>query len=294
MNYRLFLKELLQELKKDERLSGDISFSVNTGINGVKSRRMIIRNHSEGISPCIHLDYYYDEFMKGRSAEEIAKSIVDLYCARPDFSETDVSLSWDRLHDHISFMLINYERNREMLKSMPHIRFLDFALIFRTDSGFLGIDGFIKISTALMSQLGVDTKALFTAAYKNTPTLLPISIFPMGKLFSDDMISECDLPEILVCTNQAKSYGASVILYDDFIKKAAESGYEDFYIIPSSVHELLLFRKESENMREDLEELVREVNRSDAVSASDYLSDRVYTAEEFSAAVDSIVKQNLL
>ena len=66
-----------------------------------------------------------------------------------------------------------------------------------------------------MNHTGVNTKALFTAAYKNTPTLLPISIFPMGKLFSDDMISECELPEILVCTNQAKSYGASVILYDD-------------------------------------------------------------------------------
>ena len=293
MNYKLFIKELTEELRKEPSLPDDITFSISTGINGVKSRRMIIKKGGESIAPCIHLDYFYDEYIKGRSMEDIARKIIEIYYSKPELPSADINLSWDKLRDHISFLLINYEANRELLENMPHIRLSDLALIFRTDSNFLGIEGYIKISNDLMNHMEQSVETLFAAAVKNTHTLLPINCFTMKNMFADDCIDEDDIPDLLICTNKEKNYGAAVVFYDEFSETVREYGFKDYYIIPSSVHELLLINKKDTGSKEDIEALVREINRSDAVSDSDYLSDNVYDYDDIRNEFESILTQYL-
>ena len=48
--------------------------------------------------------------------------------------------------------------------------------------------------------------------------------------------------DLLVLTNQSRIDGAACILYDNMLEKIAEVLQEDFYVIPSSIHELLILR----------------------------------------------------
>ena len=69
--------------------------------------------------------------------------------------------------------------------------------------------------------------------------------------------------------------GAACLLYDDLLKDFSEKHASDFYILPSSVHEVLLLPAEGRKEDESLSAMVREVNRTQ-LSAEEFLSDHVY------------------
>ena len=67
-----------------------------------------------------------------------------------------------------------------------------------------------------------------------------------------------------------------MILYPDILKDIREKLGDDFYVLPSSVHELLIKPKTVEELSpKELEQIVREVNR-EVVRECEFLSDHVY------------------
>ena len=81
---------------------------------------------------------------------------------------------------------------------------------------------------------------------------------------------------IYVETTQSKIFGAAVLLYPRFLEHEAEALGRNFYIIPSSVHEVLIIPAEKiEQDADELLEMVKEVNTTQ-VSDEEVLSDNVY------------------
>ena len=78
-----------------------------------------------------------------------------------------------------------------------------------------------------------------------------------------------------VLSNVSRCRGAACILYEDTLRRAAEEYGEDFYILPSSVHEVILFPVSEEKHPERLRDIVREVNRTQ-ILPEEVLSDNVY------------------
>ena len=70
-------------------------------------------------------------------------------------------------------------------------------------------------------------------------------------------------------------HGAGVIAYPNFFEDAAEKLGGDFYVLPSSIHEVLLVRDNGEMTAKDLEAMVREVNATQ-VAPEEQLTDHVY------------------
>ena len=64
-------------------------------------------------------------------------------------------------------------------------------------------------------------------------------------------------------------------MYPDFMDEVADKLGGDFYIIPSSIHETLLFPAKDVENYHDLEAMVREVNETQ-VLPEERLSDNVY------------------
>lgn len=81
----------------------------------------------------------------------------------------------------------------------------------------------------------------------------------------------------LVClTNKNGNYGAAVIFYPGLLKKVYEYLGEPFYILPSSVHEVMICSMvREERSVEELKEMIVSVNTI-AVSESEKLADSVY------------------
>lgn len=76
-------------------------------------------------------------------------------------------------------------------------------------------------------------------------------------------------------TNKSRCYGASALLRTDLLAEFAERVKKDFYIIPSSVHEIMLMPDDEIFGVEYLEKMLYEINKM-MVKEEDVLSDQVY------------------
>jgi len=76
-------------------------------------------------------------------------------------------------------------------------------------------------------------------------------------------------------SNQNKLNGSVCILYQDLLKDFSERLGCDLYILPSSVHEVLILPAQNDTSCQSLSEMVKEINSSQ-LSREEILSDHVY------------------
>ena len=84
-----------------------------------------------------------------------------------------------------------------------------------------------------------------------------------------------DDDDLLILTNENKVNGASCIFYPGVLEKIATKLDSDLYIIPSSIHEVLILRKTDNIKKDDLNFLINTVNQSE-LAQTEILSDNVY------------------
>ena len=78
-----------------------------------------------------------------------------------------------------------------------------------------------------------------------------------------------------VATVPDKNSGAGVIAYQDFMDQAAERVGGDFFVLPSSINEILLVPDNGDMTADALRDMVKDVNAKE-VSPEERLSDNVY------------------
>ena len=134
--------------------------------------------------------------------------------------------------------------------------------------------------------MGVTPEQLHADAMENAPQIKPVEIKGMSEVMAEMMgVEQAEMmgifpvaPEdekIFVATVPDKVHGAGVLAYQDFMDQAAERAGGDFYILPSSIHEVLIVPDNGEMGLKDLEAMVKEVNATQ-VAPADKLTDSVY------------------
>ena len=116
----------------------------------------------------------------------------------------------------------------------------------------------------------------------------------IAELGADQIIDE--LPEYecqpYVATNKMRINGAGIIMYKDLLKKFSDKINSSFYIIPSSIHELLFIKDVNGKIDEDIngyKAMVYEVNHdSNVMSKGDFLSNSVYYYNRNTAEVEML------
>lgn len=91
---------------------------------------------------------------------------------------------------------------------------------------------------------------------------------------TDDAAEDEKLP-LYVLTNTRRSYGAAWIMDPDVLKKISGKLEDDFYILPSSVHECMILPVHFREDPDSLAQMVEEINESQ-VAPEEILSDNVY------------------
>ncbi len=187
-------------------------------------------------------------------------------------------IAFDKMKNRIIFRLINYERNEKLLRVAPHLRLFDLALTFRW---IAHVDD-IGLSTALITDRecklwNVTVKELILAAGTNTKRLFPPVIKDIRHYLKDEK-EPIDTGGIsmYVLTNEQQICGATALIYEGVPEIFAKAVGGDYYILPSSIHELLLIPAgELPKNPCQLCGMVRTVN-AEVVSPRDILSDSVY------------------
>ena len=78
-----------------------------------------------------------------------------------------------------------------------------------------------------------------------------------------------------VASNKERIHGAGVIAYPEFMEEAAKRLGGDFYVLPSSIHEVILIPDTPDVSVLELQGIVQSVN-VEQVAPEERLSDHIY------------------
>ena len=133
------------------------------------------------------------------------------------------------------------------------------------------------VTNQLLAEYGVTADQLHADAVAAQIANHPPVLRNMSEMMAEISGGLFDMPEspMWVATVDGGMNGASVTQLPAFLEEAADRLGGDFFVLPSSVHEVLFIRDDGSFELEDLESMVRGVNATE-VSEADFLSDSVY------------------
>lgn len=278
MNYNDF-KENLKEMVNHGLGRGlRASFSMVEKNNGKKEESITFYTEGARFHPTISLENLYEICRKSGDIWIGIQQFLELANTRGQSEVNENLRSWEKVKGKLSIRLVNYAWNRGRLRKMPHKRFHDLAVTFQIALNRYGNDtASIEIHNEMMKSWKKNTEDLWITAMDN--------LFKENLQIRhmDDMIEELagvrldgeGKTSFYVLTNDVQKYGAVGIFRIDLLMELAKRVEQNLYILPSSVHEVLLLPDNGENEAEGLKGIIREVNTK-VVDRTDLLSNELY------------------
>ncbi len=263
MTYYQFVQAVETKVKEVVRDKIEVCAHTAEKNNGVTRKGIMLTERGINISPTIYLEEYYRQFQNGNSLDHIAADILRLY------HEVRFRKSWDaekmtdyeKVEDRIIYRLVNRGANEKFLENVPHIPYLDLAIVF----------------CVLLEMWGVSGEDLYKKASENTCRLLPDDFSTMSKVIEElsDMPQEDGEEYMYVLSNRIRSYGSAAILYDRRLEGIGMYLKSNYYVLPSSIHEVIIIPEKAAPGKEPLSQMVGEINRTQ-VAEEEILSDHAY------------------
>lgn len=286
MNYREFINHVKNNMEVCFGKEKQVEIKRVLKNNDVELDALIIQSRDSGAVPTIYLNDYYEDYVSGRSIEDIEEEIFYIYEGHYEHIKFDIDsfMDFEYVKERIVYKIINKEKNTKFLEDVPYIQFLDLAVVFyyileNSDDN----EAITVIHDSLMKIWNKNKEELFEIAKVNTPRLLPFTIQSMEDIINELLeskdnpycVEENDAPVMYVLTNQRKFLGAATILYPDVLKNFSEKLNMDIFVLPSSVHEVILVPDMGGVEKEGLTKMVKEVNKQE-LKESEILSDHAY------------------
>lgn len=268
MNYTEFMNAMLCEIR------GQVDAQVRTELytvtknNGTRRTGILFKQEDSNLAPTIYLEEFYQKYLKGQQVPDLADSICSIYQEIRVKKTCDCQNLFDFNHvkEHIVYKLIRRDANEELLKQIPYEPFLDLAVVYyiQIDNTRFG-SAAIQIRNEHLRYWRVEKEEIRRLAEKNTPRIYPVQIRQIVRF-------------MYVATNEQCSLGAAVMRYPDFREKVRGMIRGDFYILPSSIHEVILVPESFGLEPERMQEMVKEINQT-GVAPEEVLSDSVYYSD---------------
>lgn len=295
MTYEAFKEELLRRLQDFYGKDMDVDIcrmnhNNRQSYDGVKIMPKETE-HRVTVAPVISIEGFFESYDNG--SMKMADCVKEICREREKHGITEELLrleehlsDWEAVKGHIYPILLSTKENEEMLKELVSVPMLDLSVAYVIRLGAAeGQKGCIKIKRQMLEQYGIEAAQLHGQAMEN--------LEKDGYEFQDieamvrKMLDvELDAEEIgrengrnvtwdrmYVLTNAAKTYGAAGILNKKLIREFA--GEQDFFILPSSIHETIFVCARDLSEKEAYDNMVVEVNETQ-VDAEERLSDHCY------------------
>ena len=210
----------------------------------------------------------------------LAKAIEEAYeDARtmriPEFSPEN----YEKIKERLVISLFGTEGKEQFLKDKPHTLVgTDLAILYKLELEQGGdVSRRITIDNSMVEKLGITREQFHEdalgASMKNSPikiTGLLASMLPEDEIHGDPFTEDQ-----IVVTTKDSICGAAALFYPGVQEMIAEKMKESFYVIPSSIHEVILIKDSFGFDAKTLEKMIREANEV-AVAPKDRLSDHAY------------------
>lgn len=255
--------------------SFDIHFIQVEKINESKEAMVMRPNGiiNYGASPNIYLEDMYQRLFDGDTIDEILEEIAAIIVSFTGISVPEVEhKDLKDMSDKIVPTLVNAAKNQSMLEKVPHFRMMDLAVVYRFVVRKNDEQGFMTslITNDVLECLEYSSEELHELAMNNMEKIMPVKTLQLTN-------------SLIVLTNEAYMFGAAGILCMDVVEELAEKMQSDLYLVPSSVHEMMIMSVDTLEVHELLETLEKG-NRMYA-EADEYLSESIYYYERGSMRI---------
>ena len=248
--------------------------------NGVQMVGVQVRLQEENVCPVVYVEPFFNEIRLGEPVEKVMNEIARCMeeAGNVPFLHSGINpMDYDSVKEHLAVMLVNTQANKRMLQEMPHENMEDLLAICYVDFPVESNDGkaTMKVKNEHLKMWNVDAKEMFHQARANTqPVNTPI-LQSMDEMMLSIFNEEGHATNLLnesvefglrshdmlyALTNVEKQYGASMITQPEVLNKLEQLFPEGFYVLPSSVHEVLIVPDNGEMEPKMLGEMVQKLD----------------------------------
>lgn len=184
--------------------------------------------------------------------------------------------------------LINYGRNADILRNVVYktfgdIAFTVYAIVDENEFGIVST----KILKFMVKKWDKNEDDIFNEAIKNTYYLTPPRIYKWEGVLCDESYAGdsfmndedvCDLDKSFsgnILSTTRKTNGAVAVFLPGVAEKISELLDSDFYMVFTSIHEVMIHRTGSGVDPKDLKLVLRDTLRK-VTPSSDYLTEKIY------------------
>ena len=292
--FKVYVEDHITDYLPESYGEAEVTMHDVTKNNGLVCHGVTVRAEGQAGGPTVYLDEPYEKYKYEGNldlvVESLAQTVVNNAFPKEFEGLAAEFKDFDVIKHRIIAVVVNADMNYDLLTRAPHKRLVgDLVAIYKVKIDMTEHD--MSTCTILNQHKAlwdVSDEELHEIAMKNTELLMPPIVKDMEDvirgIMEDDMAADevcadlVGIPEdkrMIVVSNTAGLNGAGVIFYKNNILNSLIDRLGDkIYILPSSVHEVIVIRGDSEDV-ETLEAMVKEINASE-VQLTDILSDHVY------------------
>ncbi len=256
-------REIMKKLK-EARPDWELSIREKDLVNGGVKVGLNVALPEESASRM----FYCEE--TGKTNEDIVEEIIRAVENGDPFPADEILhsiSSWDNVKEKVCVMLINMSSNKKLLEKLPHTKFLDLAVTYYFPVAFEEFS-IAHVNYSHMNAWGITVDELHAAALANTPKVVGEEKLDIGRIFPMMHTDEGEA-DLYALTNPRHLYGAAALLYPE------RFGDKPAWVLPSSIHEVLLLKNPKKEEAGALSEMVCTVNKT-CVAPEEVLADHPY------------------
>ncbi len=187
---------------------------------------------------------------------------------------------YEKIKSKLYVQLIGIERNEDLLSHGVYTQIEDMALVYGMQAevwerGYMGY----LFTDDLMKKFGITKMQLHQDAMANVVQMWPVTFRRMEDVVEE--LSEQNLlhpnpsgAKLYIVSNQLNMTGAAALFYPKMMERISQEIGGDYYILPSSVHEMIVLPDDDMLDPAQLQQMVQVVNSE--LDEEDVLTDQIY------------------
>lgn len=261
------IKDYLPEENKDGKIVVEEVVKFNEKYVGLT----IGREETEAV-PCLNLDMFYEMHKSGEALDDLLIKMAEVFKIPSISIDLAIFNDYDKAKEHLMLRVCNATYNQDYLRTVVHTEVADLAITYGI--AFAEEDGYriAPVKPDMIEEWGVSKDKLHEDAARNSLKIFPPLLFNLADVipsvrFPNNLLEEdkavdkaTDRAPFYVLTNTESFEGASVLFYPEMMGKAAMVIGDDYTIIPSSIHEVLLISDSAEISLSELKSMIRAAN----------------------------------
>lgn len=282
MRMNEFTQELVNMLRA-EAPTFDIKTEMINKENIGALHGIVFQRKNSKFGAVLYAEDFYDRFKGGECIADIAEGMIDTVLDSEPSGNFPPDLDFDKMQGNITFKLIEAERNTALQEKHPLIHFgCGLCALPYIKLGDDGNGGYYtaKVTYDLVENWGISLDDLKDIVVRNAPQMdAPKFVGMVGALYGDgnNLLDEDSLNGVdgmYVLTNDSGIMGASCFFYPG-VKDKIYKLVGGYYVLPSSIHEVLIVPDSAGIKADELKVMVKSANQT-VVEGKDILSDNVY------------------